>query len=195
MFLPKTIKGSKWGIRWAAFVLAWVTLLPLVSGAAGDTPALEYKIKAGYLFNFAKFIEWPTTAFAASDSPFIIGVLDSGEALPVLKPLLEGKKIEGHPIQLKAASVEQLGKGIHILLVTRTAGYLPEALQTTLSQATTLVVGETEQFAERGGMIGFIREDDVIRLTLNLERAAAVGLKVSAKLSTVAKVVKTHRNP
>jgi YfiR/HmsC-like len=195
MSVLKKMKWSKGGIRPAGLVLAWMALLLSVSGTAGDAPALEYKIKAGYLFNFAKFIEWPSTALPASDSPFIIGVLDSGEAFPVLQPLLEGKKVDGHPIQLRAASIERISQGIHILLVTRTSGHLPEGIRASLGKAPTLVVGETDQFAERGGMVGFVREDDVIRLNLNLERAAAAGLKVSAKLSTVAKVVKTQKNP
>ena len=164
-------------------------------GRAADSPAaLEYKVKAGYLFNFARFVEWPATALPAPDCPFVIGVLDAGEALPVLQSVLEGKKVDGHPVQVKAVAADSLGKGTHILFVTRAAGKTPDELRTALGGAATLLVGETEQFAERGGAMGFSREEETIRLSLNLERAMEAGLKVSAKLASVAKLVKSKRN-
>ena len=176
-----------------ALVCALTLLLAPPSLSAADTAALEYKVKAGYLFNFAKFIEWPDSASTTVDSPFVIGVLDAGEALPVLQSLLGGKQVNGRTIVVKAVAADTVGKDIHILLVTRKCGKSPEDLKAALAGASTLLVGETEQFAERGGMIGFMKEDDAIRLTLNLERASEAGLKVSSKLSTVAKVVKSKR--
>ena len=183
---------------WLAVVSGWVALglfllLPLGARAADATAALEYKVKSGYLLNFARYIEWPTTCLPAPDSPFIIGVLDGGEALPVVKTLLEGKKVDSHPVQVKAVTADQIGKDIHVLLVTRAAGKTPEEIRSALGNAATLLVGETEQFAERGGTVGFTREEESIRLSLNLERATEAGLKVSAKLASVARQVKTKK--
>ena len=181
---------------WLGAVVSALALLvvPLVAGAADSAAVLEYKVKGGYLFNFAKFIEWPATCLPAPDSPFVIGVLDDGEALPVVQALLEGKKVNGHPVQVRAVTADQIGKDVHILLVTRAAGKSPEEIKLALGGAATLLVGETEQFAERGGMVGFTREEESIRLSLNLERATEAGLKVSSKLSNVARLVKTKRN-
>ena len=162
--------------------------------AAADSVTLEYKIKVGYLFKFASFIDWPANSQPSADSPFVIGVIDGGEALPVAKSLLEGTFVDGHPVQVRGLTIDQVGKEISILFVTRAAGKTPEELRTVLGGAATLLVGETDQFAERGGMIGFTREEDKIRLSLNLERATEVGLKVSSKLSNVAKLVKSKPN-
>ena len=179
---------------WWILVMALAAMIVPVRAVAEDsTAAIEYKVKAGYLFNFAKFIEWPDSALPAADSLFVIGVLDGGEAFPVLQSLLEGKQVNGRTVKVKAVSAAAVGKDIHILLVTRASGKSPVEVQAALGGAATLLVGETEQFAERGGMVGFVREDEAIRLTLNLERAAEAGLKVSAKLSTVARVVKSKR--
>ena len=85
-----------------------------------------------------------------------------------------------------------IGKDLHLLLVTRVAGKTPEQLSKLAGTAPLLIVGETDAFAEHGGMVGFVREEDAIRLTLNLERTTKAGLKVSAKLSSVARLVKTQ---
>jgi YfiR/HmsC-like len=173
--------------------LAALGLAPPVAQAADASTALEYKVKAGYLFNFARFIEWPAGCLPTTNSPFVIGVLDGGEAAPVLEQMLAGKNVNGHPMQVRSFSAGSAPKDVHILLVTRAAGKTPEEIRDTLAAAPTLVVGETEQFAERGGSFGFVREADSIRLTLCLEHAVAARLKVSAKLASVARPVKPSR--
>lgn len=190
--LPGRFRPAYWlGVCAGALALL---CMPMLAQAADSAAALEYKVKAGYLFNFARFIEWPAACLPASDSPFVIGIIDDSEALPVVRSLLEGKKVDGHPVQIKALNANQIGRDIHILLVTRAAGKSPEEIRTAMDGAFTLLVGETEDFAERGGMVGFTREEDRIRISLNLDRATEAGLRVSSKLSSVAKMVKTMKN-
>lgn len=182
----------RWMRCWIAVWISSALIALALAKAADSAVTLEYKVKAGYLFNFAKFIEWPTKALPEDDSPFVIGVIDGGEAIPVLETLLQGKSVNNHPVKVKAVTAGNIGKDIHILLVTRTAEKSSEEkVQAALRGAATLLVGETKEFAERGGMVGFVREDDAIRLALNLERTTEADLKVSAKLASIAKVVKT----
>lgn len=178
-----------------ARVLSVVLLLPLCTAAAANPLALEYKVKTGYLFNFANYVEWPSAVLPAPDSPFVIGVLDDGEALPVLTALLKGKSVHGHPVQVRAVSADRVGSGLHILFVTRAAGVSPAKIETALDGAATLLVGETDRFAEDGGMVGFVREGENIRFQLNLERLTEAGLKASAKLASVARLVTSGRAP
>ena len=117
-------------------------------------------------------------------------MIDAGEAQPVLEKLFTGKSVGTHPVQVKSFSGTSLPKDAHILLVTRAADRKPEEIRIALGNAPTLLVGETDQFAERGGAIAFVREEESVRLTLCLEHAAANGLKVSSKLASVAKSVK-----
>ena len=72
------------------------------NGACASEPAKEYKIKAAYLFNCLKFIEWPTNAFSSELSPITVGVMDRGDALPVLQKALEGRTAGNHPIRVQA---------------------------------------------------------------------------------------------
>ncbi len=173
---------------------AWACLLAFLR-AVGESESpltLEYRVKGGYLYNFAKFVEWPAGSLPLPDSPFVIGVLDGGEALPILKALLEGKQVEGHPVQVRPVMPARAEKGLQILFVTRAAGSSPKQAQALAGPTGTLVVGETDHFAEDGGMVGFTREEDRIRVCLNLERAAAAGLKVSSKLASVGRLVRTR---
>lgn len=180
--------------RWKALVLAAsVGWLPSHADAEGPT-ALEYKVKTGYLFNFANYVEWPSAALPRPDSPFVIGVLDGTEAVPILQSLLQGKSVNGHPVQVRAVAADRIA-GLHILFVTRTSGVSPEKIGAALRGASTLLVGETDRFAESGGMVGFVREGDNIRFQLNLERLTGAGLKASAKLASVARLVRDGRAP
>ena len=174
---------------------AALACLAPIGSSTPDASTLEYKVKAGYLYNFARFVEWPKTAFAGPESPFVIGVLDADEAFEVVQSILDTRPVDGRPIAVRAVNTSQIARGIHILLVTRAAKKMPEEIIAAAGSAPLLLVGETDQFAERGGTLGFTRDGETIRITLNLERALAAGLKVSSKLSSVARVVRSSRPP
>lgn len=193
-----TSRPPRRAVCWALLVSWFALSLGLSWGVADSRAAspaaeLEYKVKGGYLFHFVRFIEWPAVTLPAKDSPFVIGVLDSGDALSVIQSLLETKNVDGHPVVVKSVTADQIGSGIHILFITRTTAKSAQEIRAAVGLAPTLIVGETEGFAQEGGMLGFTREGENIRLSLNLERTAEVGLKVSSKLSSVAKIVKTAR--
>lgn len=120
--------------------------------------------------------------------------MDGGEFLPMLREQLSGKCIDKHPIIIRSVTAEQLTSesGLHILLVTRAANKTPEAIRSALGSQPTLLVGDSDQFAERGGMIAFVREGDKIRLNLNLDQTTEVGLVVNSQLSVIARLVKTR---
>jgi YfiR/HmsC-like len=186
--------GPTGGWSAVARLLALGVLLLHIGGVmAAEAMALEYKVKAGFLYNFAKFVEWPARVFPATNSPIIIGVMDANEALPIIQQVLAQKMVKERPIQVKAVTTPESAAGCHILFVSRAAAASPEELRAALASAATLLVGEAEAFAERGGAIGFVREADAIRFQLNLESTTNTQLKISAKLASVAKLVKTQR--
>lgn len=161
---------------------------------AADSPAaLEYGIKAGYLYKFAKFVEWPTNALPATNSPIIIGIMDGTGVLLVIQQVLAGKTVNDRPIVVKVITTPSPADGCHILFVSRTAKTSPAEVRAALGSVATLIVGETDLFAEQGGMIGFVRDEETLRVTLNLESVTNTNLKVSAKLASVARLVKTQR--
>jgi hypothetical protein len=174
-------------------------MIPLVIGLVGHMSAaespmvLEYKIKAGYLFNFAKYVEWPEKTLPATNSPVIIGLLADDPAAVIIEQQLQGKLANGHPLSVKLL-VDLTGVSVcHIFFVSRAQKERTEDLLARLPTTPVLLVGEVDQFAHRGGMLNFIRKDEAFRLEVNLEAAEKAGLRVTSKLASIATIVKTHK--
>ena len=174
--------------RLLAIVVASASLGLTTLGSEGSQ--LEYKVKAGYLYNFAKLVEWPAAMLPAPDSPFVIAVLDGGEALPVVKALLEGKALNGHAVHVKSAPAGSIERDVHILFVTRAAKETPEEIEVALGGAATLLVGETDGFAQRGGIINFVMVDSSVKFEANPAAAGRSHLTLGSQLLKLAIVVK-----
>lgn len=167
--------------------LALAAGLGLLAAAARAEISKAYEIKAAYLYNFAKFVEWPADRFASPDSPIVIGVVGKNPFGDELAATVQGRKVNGRDaVVVAVASKEQLGS-VHVLFVP--AG---EESQVDLSGAKgLLIVGESERCAEQGGMITFVPAADKIRFTINLVNAEQAGLKISVQLLKLASSV--HR--
>jgi hypothetical protein len=134
------------------------------------------------IFNFAKFVEWPTTALSRTDSPLIIGVLGENPFGNDLEKTIRNKTVEDHPLVIKQFHSAAEAAKSHILFIsTSEKAQLPEILKV-LQGSSVLTVGEMEQFNERGGMICFVMEGTKIRFRINNEAATRSGLKISSKL-------------
>ena len=180
------------------FVSLWSVLLAALSmvatGAGADTAtALEYKVKAGYLFNFAKFVDWPAKTLPVTNSPIVIGVLEDDPAAPLLDQQLQGKVANGHPLLVRRLPDLAGVPVCQIFFISRAQSQRTDELLANSQTAPVLLVGEADQFAHRGGMINFVRKDETFRLEVNLEAAEKAGLKVSSKLASIATLVKTRK--
>lgn len=175
-------------------VLIWS--LSAVSGICGDEAEaaarakLEYQVKAGFLFNFAKFVEWPTNAAGAPDS-LRVGILDDGKVHPVIANELAGKRVGERTIEvIRCKSVEDL-KRCGMVFVTRSQAGRAGELWKAVADVPVLTVGEFDGFAEHGGCINFVRQGENIRFEVNLAAAEQAGLKISSKLASVAIIVRS----
>ena len=167
-------------------VLSLGLLLAAAFGHAQAPPPSEYQLKAAFLFNFAKFIDWPPGAFADDKSPFTIGILGDNPFGSDLEQTVAGKKINDHPITIQTFRAAAEATNCHILFIsTSEKKRLPEIIQS-LRGTTVLTVGETEQFIETGGMVNFVQEASKIRFQINDGAAKAARLKISSKLLSLA---------
>jgi len=170
---------------------------------AVDPPdASEYLIKAGFIYNFAKFVEWPSTAFSQPDSPIMIGVLGTDPFGSVLDRLVEDKKIGPRGFVVKrykwGKDLKDL-KECKILFVSASEkAHIDEIVQA-VKGLPILMVGETPGFAERGGIIRFTLEDNRVRFEINVDAAHQADLNISSRLLTLAKIIPqaaaSGRNP
>lgn len=164
-------------------VLCCLLLLPQVYA---DTPAIdEYKIKAGYLFNFTKFITWPNT----NSETFNICILGNDPFGETIDPI-EQRTAFNLPIKLFRLTAIDREQHCHIIYLS--AGMSVKSIGANTPNTltiNTLTVGEGPTFATQGGMIAFIKKDNRIRLQINLKLLQQSGLKVSAKLLEVSEVI------
>lgn len=162
---------------------------------AGDADSSEYLIKAGFIFNFAKFVEWPSTAFAQPDSPIVIGVLGTDPFGNVIDRIVEDKKIGARGFVVKRFKWGRDSKDLKdlreckILFVSSSErSHIDEILQAVKGWPV-LTVGETPGFAERGGIVRFTVEDNRVRFEVNVEAARQVELNISSRMLTLARII------
>ena len=161
--------------------------VPLVR-AQSEGPT-EHQVKAAFVYNFAKFVEWPADAFNGSSAPIRFCVLGESLVGPDLSQITEGKAIGGHPIQVVPNSRNL--RECHVLFISSSHTVPLKQIQEQLHGAAVLIVGETRDFVVEGGMIGFMLEDARVRFEVNLETAKQSRLKISSKLLSLAKRVLT----
>ena len=153
----------------------------------------EYLIKAGFIYNFAKLVEWPA-ALAQKDQPIVIGVLENEQFAAILARVVNGKNLDGRPFVVKRLkSREFLDCACHMLFVARTANaHLLEIIEFQRTAAV-LTISDAPDFAKRGGMIAFVLEDSKVRFQVNVEAAKQSGLTISSRLLSLATIVRTSR--
>ena len=166
--------------------LALVWLLTVGGGRAQESPPTEYQLKAAFLLNFTKFVEWPPAAFAEAKSPIVLGILGENPFGDALERTIRDKTINNRPLEIKPFRSSAEATNCHILFIsTSEKARLPEILAA-LRGASVLTVGETDRFTETGGMINFVRQGNKIRFQINEVAAKSVGLKISSKLLSLA---------
>jgi hypothetical protein len=179
----------------AGFVLLAVllgVLLPagLPTSARGEPPVREYAVKAAFLYNFAKFVEWPADAFADPASPLVLCVIGEDPFGDAFKPL-KGKTVNGRPLAIRhAATLDGVGQ-CHLLFISSSEKpFLPGILSATKG-SNVLTVGDMEDFGRAGGFVTLVNEENRVGIEVNLEAVQRTRLKISSKLLSLAKIVKS----
>jgi hypothetical protein len=158
--------------------------------AVEPQPIDEYSLKAVFLYNFGKFVEWPQEAFASSTDPLRVCVLGEDPFGRALDDVLAGKTICGRRlVPLRVAQTSEAGN-CQILFVSASAKKHNKAILATLRNRNVLTVGETDGFAEQGGVINLKLDKGSVHIEINKEAAALAKLRISAKLWNLARIVK-----
>lgn len=152
----------------------------------------EYQVKAAFLLNFAKFVEWPQDAFAGPEDPLILAVLGEdpfGDALGSMK----GRLINGRKILVNRYKDVRDIRACHVLFISSSEQESLASVLRYLRNSKILVVGDMVDFAMRGGVINFIIEDKKMGFEINIDAARRAGLTISSKLLSLAKII--HDSP
>ena len=173
-----------------------VTLIWFVGGGMpvqlqGQVPAFdEYQVKAAFLYNFAKFVDWPASTFASASDPIDICILGQNPFGSTLETMVLGKKIGDRPFTVRTVTDIQLARHCQILFIGAGEWKRTRALLDALKGASVLTVGETDDFTAAGGVIAFQLEGPRVRIQIALEPAERAKLRISSKLLRLADIAK-----
>ena len=149
----------------------------------------EYQVKAAYVFNFLKFVEYPTSSFVDPLAPLIIGVLGDDPFGSALPQVVIGKTVGGRDLVIRIYHPGEDLRSAHILFISSSERKRLPAIFSSLHGSSVLTVGDTTGFLDAGGMIQFLSESDRVRFAINVDAASRARLKLSSKLLSLAKVM------
>lgn len=164
-------------------------VLSLAGYARAQSAATEYEIKAAFLYNFARFVEWPQQSFTSAAAPFQICVLGQDPFGQSLRQIARDKQVNGHPFEIKNVTDTGEARACQILFISLSEKKRLREILLGLRGASVLTVGESKDFAEQGGMINFVLESERVHFEVNLRAAEQAGLKISSKLLSLARNV------
>ena len=165
-----------------------ITLALLTPLAKGHPVNGEYEVKAAYLLNFARFVEWRAETLPAG-APLQIGIVGKHAFGSALEHVLRGKSANGHPIVLRQLQWQDDLTNCHIVFISASEeSHLPEILAR-LGKHHVLTVSDIDRFSLRGGMVELRMVGNRVRFDINRAPASAADLTISSKLLNVARAV------
>ena len=160
-----------------------------VLSAPATTAPNEYQVKAVFLFNFARFVEWPAVTFVNAEAPFALCVYGDDPFGADLDTVVRGESAGGRPIVVRRMhDLREVGQ-CQIVYISGSADRELESVVATLDRRATLTVSDVEGAARRGAMIRMMTVGGKIRLSINIDAVRASHLTVSSNLLRAAEVV------
>lgn len=180
-------------MRLRLFIIPAIIAPLLLSFPAGDVaadPAAvgEYQVKAAFIYNFAKFVDWPAESFTNDHAPLVVTILG---APPQLAPFeaIRGKTVKNRRLDVRqAARVEDVGV-THVLFVPASEKQQAAHILDFARERSILTISDMKQFTQAGGIITFVTVDEKVRFEINLAAARRSGLKISSQLLKLARTV------
>jgi len=168
----------------------FVVVTILTASAQGQVE--EFQAKSAYLFNFAKFVEWPQQAFKTTNSPIRICVLGRDLFVKALDETVSGKAVQGRPFVVHQLSNPPSVIACHILFVDASERKRFLTLVEELRVASVLTVGEAPGFISDGGVINLKTVNGRIAVEINVTAAERVNLRISSRLLSIARIVRVN---
>jgi hypothetical protein len=157
--------------------------------------SVEYPIKLAFLFNFAKFVEWPTDSYRNPGAPLEICIVGHDPFSPDSERELQTRTVAGHPVEVLTVKPTDTLRMCHMVFIPITENDQADKIVRGLNGSSTLTVGEAEGFAVLGGIINLTVEGNKVHFEVNRLAADRAGLKISSRLLSLARIVteRDHR--
>ena len=172
-------------------LLLFSTIIGKVAFSETSIPH-EYTVKAAFLYNFAKFVEWPDDAFLNDRCSIVLGIFGEdpfGRALDSIKR----KTVGARKLVIERSQTLEDLKKCHLIFISRSEKNDLDKIIAQLKDLNVLTVSDIEGFALKGGVIGLFTAGNKIRFEINVDSAKRNGLQISSKLLKLAKII-DHSN-
>lgn len=171
------------------FVTLACILLLMAPRMDAQVALAEYQVKAAYLFNFLKFVEFPEESFGDSLAPIVIGIVGKDPFGPSLPQVVVGKTVEGRDLVIRNFHTGENLREAHILFISASEKKRLPQILAGLQGVSVLTVADLDGFLDEGGMIQFLSESDRVRFAINVNAAGRAKIKISSKLLSLARMV------
>jgi hypothetical protein len=174
------------------FLVILSTVVLFVRPSTTQDATVEYQIKAAYLYNFAKFVEWPREAFPDSNSAFTICII--GDPFRgALERTVQNEIWNGRRLSIRRIEAPADVRTCQVVYISETDSERTAEILMAAANAPVLTVGETDDFIPGGGMIRFVENGGRVRFEINPEAAERVSLHVSSRLLRLADIVRARQ--
>ena len=151
----------------------------------------ESQIKAMFVYNFLKFVEWPVDASASPKDPFVVLIIGDGPTADATESFLESKMIGDRPLVVRRTQSDPSFTGVQAAFVVERDGKRLHRILGAATAAGVLTIGEGDDFATLGGVIGLLVENRKVRFDVDTSAAQSAGLRVSSKLLALTRNVRS----
>jgi hypothetical protein len=170
----------------------WLTclvtsLLSVSMTAAAQRPeSSEAAVKAAFLYNFTKFVDWPDSAFPQPSGPFLVCAFADAAFRGELEGILRNEQVHGRPIAIAPAPPDD-ARACHLAYFAQSEAERQGRVLDAVRRAPVLTVGEGRRFIDQGGVVAFLIENNRVRFSVSKPNADAAGLSISSRLLRVAR--------
>jgi len=180
---------------WVALLICGFFLVAPSPVTAQNEDDNEYRLKLAFIYNFAQFTQWPPEAFRNPAAPLMVCVVGQNPFHGEIEQSLRGRTVGDHPLEIKGLKSDDTFKGCQMLFVRASERRMEPTILAALRGSSTLTVGEAKGFAESGGVINFVLEENRLRFEVNLDAATRSRVKISSKVLALARIVSSEPAP
>ena len=163
--------------------------LALVTSSAVAQTASPTELRAAFVFNFAKFTEWPPATVAA-DAPISICVVDDEQASDMFRSVVKGRSVGTHGLAVRSRALNDNLRDCQVVYAPDLDARRARTLLAQVGDSPVLTISDYDQFARMGGVANFVVVDGMMRFAINVESTQRARLKVSSRLLALANVVR-----
>jgi hypothetical protein len=156
-----------------------------------QSPVAEAQVKAMFVYNFLKFVEWPVATFLGARDPFVVVIIGEGATADATERFLSSKAIGERQLVVRRARWDQSLAGVRAAFVVERDEKKLRRVLDAAATAGVLTIGEGDNFTTSGGVIGLLVQDRKVRFDVDTSAAQHAGLRVSSKLLALTRVVRS----